>query len=199
MVKRPKVKKPKVCPVCGKEFLFKGRNYRRKYCSFKCSNSHHDFVAMGRKGGLAPHRCKPGPKGSNREIRERLAKIGRRGGIASAKVQAKRNRSQGEAYLALLLCQDGYKVVQNTWDLVPGYELDIWLPDLKTAISYNGPVHYEPIYGPTRLRQVQQRDRYRNRKLTEMDIRHIIIKELGRYDKERIEEKFALLKKELNR
>ena len=199
MVKQKKTRVPKTCPICGKKFLFEGRRYYyRKYCSFKCSNSHHDFVAMGRKGGLAPHKCKTGPKDSERETRgECLARIGSKGGIASAKLQAERNRSQGEAYLALLLRRDGYKVIQNTWDLVPGYEVDIWLPNLNVAICYNGAVHYKPIYGEGRLRQVRQRDRYRHRKLTESGIKHIIVREWERYDKRKVAAKFAHLKKEL--
>lgn len=41
-------------------------------------------------------------------------------------------------------------------------ELDIYIPELKLAFELNGIFHYEPIYGPEKLSQIQNND---NRKL----------------------------------
>lgn len=39
-----------------------------------------------------------------------------------------------------------------------GSELDIYIPSLKLAFELNGIFHYEPIYGKTKLNQVQNND-----------------------------------------
>lgn len=41
---------------------------------------------------------------------------------------------------------------------VEGYELDIYLPELKLAIEWNGKVHYYPIYGQDKLDNIKYRD-----------------------------------------
>ncbi len=37
-------------------------------------------------------------------------------------------------------------------------ELDLYFPDLKLAFELNGILHYEPIYGPEKLAQIQNND-----------------------------------------
>lgn len=37
-------------------------------------------------------------------------------------------------------------------------ELDIYIPSLKLAFELNGIFHYEPIYGPEKLKQIQNND-----------------------------------------
>jgi hypothetical protein len=91
------------------------------------------------------------------------------------------NRSRGENRLAELLIAHGMTVRQSVWDLVEGYEIDIFLPDFNTGISFDGPVHRLPIYGEKRLAQVQRRDAYRNRKLAEMGVRHIVVQDVRQF------------------
>ena len=193
-----KQKIKKFCLKCGKELNWTGRQYIRKYCSFSCSNSHHDFISMGKTGWTKERRknfkCHPNNKNrGNHEIKtpeeiEKLRESGRKGGINSAKKQPE--RSKGEIFLANLFIENKYKVSNSVWDLVQGYEIDIFLPELKTAISYNGPVHREPIYGEIRLEQVKRRDEYRCRKLNEMGIKHIIVEDHGPFNEEKVRKQF---------
>jgi len=189
----------KICERCEQEFVVEKRQWRKRYCSYKCSNAHHDFKKMGKLGGLAiktKDKTKLKLRGWGKDRRgnpgkrsdpERLRKIGIIGGVNSAKKQAVLNRSKGEAYLAELL-KNNYKVRQSVWDLIKGYEIDIFLPDQKVAISYNGAVHIRPIYGQARLNQVINRDRYRDKKLKELGFKHIVIEDNGKFNKERVEE-----------
>lgn len=132
---------------------------------------------------------------SQKEI-ERLRQIAKIGGINSAKNQPK--QSKGELLLAKLLSHNGYRIEQSSWDIVIGYEIDIFLPDLNIAISYNGEVHIKPIYGIKRLNQVINRDSYRNRKLREMNIKHIIVEDEGRFDIDKVKKQFEWCLQQMN-
>lgn len=49
-------------------------------------------------------------------------------------------------------------------------ELDFYWPDLRFAVELNGPLHYEPIYGPDRLVKVQDNDRQKMARCREAGI-----------------------------
>lgn len=174
------------CLRCGKRLLWSGRQKRRKYCSFKCSNAHHSFSEMAQKNTgprvLGPD-CGNRRKRSKTEI-ERLRQIGHIGGVKSAKNQPR--RSKGENLLAILLSRSGFIIEQGVWSIVPGYEIDILIPQLNIAISYNGPVHRLPIYGAQRLKQVRVRDTYRDAKLKELGLKHIVVNDEGRFSEKKV-------------
>jgi hypothetical protein len=50
-----------------------------------------------------------------------------------------------------------YKFHFNRKDTINS-ELDIYIPELKLAFELNGIFHYEPIYGPEKLNQIQNND-----------------------------------------
>jgi len=50
-----------------------------------------------------------------------------------------------------------YKFHFNRKDAINS-ELDIYIPELKLAFELNGIFHYEPIYGPEKLNQIQNND-----------------------------------------
>lgn len=54
-------------------------------------------------------------------------------------------------------------------------ELDIYIPSLKLGFELNGPYHYEPIYGPERLKQTQNNDKRKFQACLEKGVELVII------------------------
>jgi len=54
-------------------------------------------------------------------------------------------------------------------------ELDIYIPELKLAFELNGIFHYEPIYGPEKLNQIQNNDSRKFQACLEKEISLCII------------------------
>jgi hypothetical protein len=70
-------------------------------------------------------------------------------------------RSKAEDYLCKLVRRDfpHLVLVQNDRSLLPsGLEIDIFIPALKLAIELNGPIHYYPLFGESKLRKIQAAD-----------------------------------------
>lgn len=63
----------------------------------------------------------------------------------------------------------------NDKTIISGYELDIYIPELKLAIEWNGIVHYQPIYGEEKLEQIQYRDYQKQLLCQKYDINLIVI------------------------
>jgi very-short-patch-repair endonuclease len=75
--------------------------------------------------------------------------------------QKKKRRSKPEVQLAEYILQwfPTLVVDKNNRTVIPGkLEIDILIEELKLAIEINGPTHYAPIFGATRLETTQKRD-----------------------------------------
>lgn len=66
-----------------------------------------------------------------------------------------------------------------------GSELDFYFPELKLAIEINGIFHYEPIFGPDKLIQIQNNDKAKLRACDEKGIDLIVIACTHKYLKEK--------------
>jgi len=77
--------------------------------------------------------------------------------------QAAIDGSKAEKNLAKELRTVGYDVVLHKKNLLPGnYEIDIFLPEIKTAIEIDGPQHFLPVWGEEKLQQTIKFDQNKN-------------------------------------
>lgn len=60
------------------------------------------------------------------------------------------------------------KIIHHDYNIVPPYEIDITLPELKIAINWDGIGHFEPIFGEDIFKIVVQRDKYKRRYLKQI-------------------------------
>jgi very-short-patch-repair endonuclease len=68
--------------------------------------------------------------------------------------------SKAEKYLYEHLTKAGYNVIMHKVGLIPGekYEIDLYLPDLLTAIEIDGPQHFIPVFGEKSLQRAIKYD-----------------------------------------
>lgn len=116
---------------------------------------------------------------------------GRKGGIKSAKSQQR--RSKNEIYFCEL-CESYFKNVTHNESVFNGWDADIIIEDIKCAILWNGIWHYKQISKTQSLEQVQARDKIKVDQIVKCGYTPYIIKDLGRYNKEFVEEQFEIFK-----
>jgi hypothetical protein len=88
------------------------------------------------------------------------------------------NRSAGEDYLISLIAGDfpDLRIEKNIRKILPsGREIDIFIKSLNLAIELNGPIHYLPIFGDEKLKQVQHSDILKQLEINALGIRLIVI------------------------
>jgi hypothetical protein len=87
-------------------------------------------------------------------------------------------RSKGEIFLVMLLKHyfPGLRIIENDRKLIKPLEIDILITSpIKLAIEYNGPGHYEPVYGESRFIRQVKRDAIKVRELEKLGYVFIIV------------------------
>lgn len=89
-------------------------------------------------------------------------------------------RSKSEIMLYDLLCNEfpNLEILPSNKTMLKGYEADIAIPSINLAIEWNGIVHFKPIYGQTKLDNIQQRDAEKQQIATELGVNLIVIPDL---------------------
>ena len=101
------------------------------------------------------------------------------------KLKRKFRRSKIEAKFYNLLVKEfpSLDILSNDKTMLDGYEVDISIPELKLAIEWNGIVHFKPIYGKTKLDNIQTRDAEKLKIASNKNINLIVIPDLVSNDK----------------
>lgn len=70
-------------------------------------------------------------------------------------------RSFGECVILCLLRKNytNLEFVSNERNVLDGYEIDIWIPELKSGIEYNGIHHFQPVYGQKTYENTIRKDK----------------------------------------
>jgi hypothetical protein len=115
--------------------------------------------------------------------------IGRKAGLASVSIQSKNRRSKNETYFAEL-CKERFNEVKFNEPMFNGWDADVIIEDLKLAVLWNGKWHYEKITEKHSVEQVQNRDKIKLKEIAEKGYGSYVIKDMGKYKKTFVEEKF---------
>lgn len=71
--------------------------------------------------------------------------------------------SKAEKSLKKNLETEGFDVVLHKKNLIQGkYEIDLFLPEIKTIIEIDGPQHFKPIFGEVKLQKTIKQDAVKN-------------------------------------
>lgn len=92
----------------------------------------------------------------------------------------KSRRSKSEILLATLLKAEfpNIQIIENDKTMLDGLEIDIAFPCLKLGIEWNGIVHFQPIYGETKLNKIQNIDNKKQIIAQQKGIELIIVPDL---------------------
>lgn len=74
------------------------------------------------------------------------------------------------------------EVIHHDYGVVPRLELDITIPAMKVAITWDGVGHRQPVYGETAFRRIQTNDKRREVILVEKGWRHISVVDNGGHE-----------------
>lgn len=170
----------KNCKECNKGFHPKSAKI--EYCSHQCSVGKTRKQKETKLVHLICKQCKQPFTKLAYNHKQRPYQFCSRKCSAKGKTVTKSRRSQHEKLLYELLVQrfSQLTIINNNRTIFEGLEIDIWIPELKLAIEWNGIVHYKPIYGEETLFRVQNNDNKKQILANKLDIRLIIIPQTNR-------------------
>ena len=164
----------RICKVCGKKYVYNQGINTKLVCSKECSKY------------LRDHRN----EFLSKETKLKLSEAGRK----SASVQGESRRSKNEKYFCEL-CEKYFKRVTHNECIFNGWDADIIIHDIKFAILWNGPWHYKKIKSNSSLSQIQNRDNIKVKEIVQFGYTPYIIKDMGKFNRQFVEEEFETFKK----
>jgi len=161
------------CEYCHK--IFKQKRSAQKVCNIEC------------RKGLEQKKRGTG----------HYEKIGRMGGLISAKIQVR--RSFNEIYFSEL-CKKVFKLVLTNEPIFDGWDCDVIIQEIKVAVSWNGIWHYKQVRNGHNLEQVQYRDKIKEKIIREKyGYDYYNIKDMGGKNKSFVINKFNNFIKYINK
>jgi len=158
------IDKDKICKECNCKYH--SRIKTSKFCSVNCASKFH--------------------------IRNSIfftKDFQRKNGLKSANTQKKTKRSKNEIYFGEL-CEQRFNLVKYNEQIFGGWDADVIIEDLKLAVLWNGKWHYEKITKEHSVAQVQNRDKIKIKEIINSGYEPYVIKDMGKYKKQFVEEKF---------
>ena len=207
---------PKNCKFCLKAIEYSKK--ANQFCSSSCNASFnnkfkkgktHKFSKKGkrkliqankkRKGTQTKERVSIYCKECNNVFLVTKAMLNKRTfcSVSCAHIWRTKNiprRSKNEVAF-FELCRKEFKNVKSNEIIVNGWDADIYFPQFKLAVFWNGVWHYKKILKKQSLIQTQNRDKIKQRIFEEQNIKVYIIKDLGRDSFKKVEREFELFKK----
>ena len=196
----------KECPKCGKEFkIIKRRSHKeRQFCSQVCANTrlHREITKEKISNSLArdgisrkkvSRYCKECGKkiyyrnksgycrehiSQHRNLTEETYAALSQAGKHSCLAQKESRRSKNEK-LFCEMCETYFKDVKHNEPIFNGWDADVIIEDIKTAVLWNGKWHYKSIAGHA-LGQVQNRDKIKLKEIEKCGYRTYIIQDMGK-------------------
>lgn len=149
------------CAHCKSVFEVNWNKRNQKYCSKSCNKTNYMNT-----GNIA-------------------SEMGKK----SVSIQSKNRRSKNEVYFGEL-CKEKFEHVKFNEPLFNGWDADVIIEDLKLAVLWNGKWHYEKITEKHSVEQVQNRDKIKMKEISEKGYEHYTVKDMGKFNKEFVENKF---------
>jgi hypothetical protein len=88
------------------------------------------------------------------------------------------------------LCESFFRHVRHNEPIFNGWDADIIIEDIKTAVLWNGVWHYRKIKDKHSVIQVQNRDKIKISEIEKCGYRPYVIKDMGKYNQKFVEEEF---------
>jgi len=94
-------------------------------------------------------------------------------------------RSKGEVLLEHMLKENfkNWTIIANDRQILGGLELDIYIPEIKTAIEWNGIHHIKPVHGLELLNKRKHKDELKRKMCSELGITLIVVVDETSHDK----------------
>jgi hypothetical protein len=198
------------CNNCGKTFLkrvsiksVKNSKSNIFYCSHKCFTDYKYKTANFSNCHICGNIIQKRPSTIKRSKSGFVFCSRKCSNKHNNKFKCRANRSKIETAFSkkLELLFPNLVFLYNKKDIVPGYELDIYIESLNLAIEWNGAVHYFPIYGEEKLKQIQYRDYKKQLLCQKHGIDLVVICDLtsrGNIIEESIEKVSNIIKNKIN-
>lgn len=110
-------------------------------------------------------------------------------GCKAAESQANTRRSKNEILFAEL-CKQKFKVVKENAPIFNGWDADVVIEDIKTAVLWNGNWHFNKITTKHSVAQVQNRDKIKINEIQKAGYVSIVIEDRGKYNPDFVHAEF---------
>jgi len=157
------VKIEKLCLECNKDITYSKK--RKRFCSRSCGCKYRAKTDEGKEN-----------------IRKMVEN--------SVKTQVRRSKNE---ILFFEKCSEYFNNVDNNKPIFNGWDADVIIHDHKLAVLWNGKWHYEKIREGHSLLQVQNRDRIKMKEIEYYGYKPYVIKDMGKFSKEKVEVEFNIL------